>query len=172
MKAMRPRYARVLRYVILALLVAFGILFAAWRIGEVGRLEERPSSPSAPVAAPAPTAVPAPPPRAPEPAKPPPAAAKPMPPTEEQQMERIRALVKPAPREAIALIDDADRAHPQSPLAEERLSLRIDALVYEGDIGVARDHAEEYLRRYPEGAYADHVERLTGVHPRPPMPGP
>jgi len=80
-------------------------------------------------------------------------------------MARIRASVKSAPREAIALIDAADRAHPGSPLGEERLSLRIDALVYAGDVGLARDHAEDYLRRYPDGAFADHVERLTGVHP-------
>jgi hypothetical protein len=138
------------------------------------RATVRPMAVETPAAAPSPPAPPpAPPPRAPEPAQPPPpAAAKPAQPTEEQEMERIRALVKPAPREAIALIDAADRAHPGSPLAEERLSLRIDALVYAGDVGVARDHAEEYLRRYPDGAFADHVERLTGVHPRPPMPGP
>ena len=48
---------------------------------------------------------------------------------------------------------------------------RIDALVQAGDIGRARDAAEEFLRRYPYSSYCQHIETLTGVHPRPALPG-
>ncbi len=48
---------------------------------------------------------------------------------------------------------------------------RIDALVQAGDIGRARDAAEDFLRRYPNSSYCQHIETLTGVHPRPPIPG-
>ena len=48
---------------------------------------------------------------------------------------------------------------------------RIDALVQAGDIGRARDAAEEFLRRYPYSSYCQHIETLTGVHPRPAIPG-
>jgi hypothetical protein len=48
---------------------------------------------------------------------------------------------------------------------------RVDALVQAGDIGRARDAAEEFLRRYPNSSYCQHIETLTGVHPRPALPG-
>lgn len=43
--------------------------------------------------------------------------------------------------------------------------------VVAGNIGRARDLAEDFLRRYPYGDYCQHIETLTGVHPRPPTPG-
>jgi len=48
---------------------------------------------------------------------------------------------------------------------------RIDALVQAGEIGRARDLAEDFLHRYPLSGYCQHIETLTGVHPRPPIPG-
>ena len=86
---------------------------------------------------------------------------------ETRLMTKIRSVVKSNPEQAIVLIDAADRAHPDSALTEERAALKIDALVHAGRIGPARDAAEQYLRRYPSGQYARHVETLTGVHPRP-----
>jgi hypothetical protein len=146
-----------LRGLVVALAVTIGTIIGMWRY--------RASAPRAPAEEPAPAPVPsaAPAPPAPEPPRSAP-APEPSKPTEAQEMARIRASIKSAPREALALLDAADRAHPGSAFAEERASLRIDALVYAGDIGVARDHAEEYLARYPDGAYAAHVEQLTGVH--------
>ena len=87
-------------------------------------------------------------------------------------MTRIRAAVGPSPDEALALLDSLDRAHPDAtgPLAEERAALRVDALVSAQRIGVARDAAEEFLRRYPHSPRAEHVEMLTGVHPHPSDP--
>lgn len=82
-------------------------------------------------------------------------------------MSRIRDAVKRRPDEALAMLDAADRAHPESPLAEERAALRVDALVNADQVGLARDAAEEFLRRYPDGLLAEHIEMLTGVHPRP-----
>jgi len=57
------------------------------------------------------------------------------------------------------------------PRAEDQAAARIDALVQAGDIGRARDAAEDFLRRYPYSSYCQHIETLTGVHPRPPIPG-
>lgn len=82
-------------------------------------------------------------------------------------MSRIRDAVKRRPDEALVVLDAADRAHPESPLAEERAALRVDALVNADQVGLARDAAEEFLRRYPDGPHAEHIEILTGVHPRP-----
>ena len=68
-------------------------------------------------------------------------------------------------------------AHPSPPTMtppgspELAAADRIDALVQAGDIGRARDAAEEFLRRYPSSSYCQHIETLTGVHPRPAVPG-
>jgi hypothetical protein len=48
---------------------------------------------------------------------------------------------------------------------------RIDELVQAGEIGRARDLAEDFLHRYPLSSTCQHIETLTGVHPRPPIPG-
>jgi hypothetical protein len=86
---------------------------------------------------------------------------------ETRTMARIRDALRPDPTEALALIDAADREHPRGSFAEERAALRVDALVTQGRIGIARDAAEEFLRRYPDSKRAQHIEMLTGVHPRP-----
>jgi hypothetical protein len=114
-------------------------------------------APSAPSSAPTPAA----------PAQPPP---HPQPIDERDAMDQIRARAHDDPDGALALIEVAEQAHPQSPFAEERAALRVDALVFARRIGVARDAAEEFLRRYPRGPRAQHIEMLTGVHPRPPEP--
>jgi hypothetical protein len=133
-----------------------------FRVRPVTEPAPTPAAPAQPPAAPAP-----PPPRRPEQPSPPPPAAAAAPDAEERAMEDIRLTVKSAPLQALDLIATAERAHPGSRFSEERASLRIDALVYAGDVGRARDDAEEYLRRYPDGKYAAHVETLTGVHPHP-----
>jgi outer membrane biosynthesis protein TonB len=91
---------------------------------------------------------------------------------ETQTMARIREAVRPRPDEALALLDALDQADPTATgaLAEERAALRVDALVSAQRIGVARDAAEEFLRRYPHSPRAQHIEMLTGVHPRPTDP--
>ena len=92
------------------------------------------------------------------------------PPDERDAMEQIRTRVHDDPDGALSLIQADERAHPHSAFAEERAALRVDALVVARRIGVARDAAEEFLRRYPRGPRAQHIEMLTGVHPRPPEP--
>jgi outer membrane protein assembly factor BamD (BamD/ComL family) len=87
-------------------------------------------------------------------------------------MTRIRDVVRTSPDEGLALLDALDRAHPGATgaLAEERAALRVDALVSAQRIGVARDAAEEFLRRFPQSPRVQHIEMLTGVHPRPTDP--
>jgi hypothetical protein len=157
------------RVLVAGLLVLVGAAVGA-RLWPRERAHERAASaPQPEPAAPAPPpAAPAPEPAAPAPPSPPAAAAAPD--SEEKAMDDIRQTVKAAPLQALDLIATAERAHPGSRFSEERASLRIDALVYAGDVGRARDDAEEYLRRYPDGKYATHVEMLTGVHPHPGAP--
>jgi hypothetical protein len=94
-------------------------------------------------------------------------APRPMVDEERWSMNEIRAVVGREPTAALALIEAADQRYPRSFFAEERGALRVDALVFADQIGLARDAAEEFLLRYPEGTYAEHIEVLTGVHPRP-----
>jgi hypothetical protein len=83
---------------------------------------------------------------------------------------RARDIARSDPDKALALLDDADRTHPDGGLAEARAALRVDALVAARRIGPARDAAEVYLARYPSGPQAQRIEMLTGVHPRPTEP--
>jgi hypothetical protein len=171
------------RFVLFAGLLAVGALAAlAW-----ASARRTPSpAPQVPLLS-EPAPPPAPPPRAATPSPAPAPADKPVParaarrageadgtgdrvPDESAQMAKIRAAVRGNPEQALALIDAADQAHGDGRHAEERAALRIDALVFANRVGVARDFAEAFLRRYPLSPYAGHVETLTGVHPRPPEP--
>lgn len=82
-----------------------------------------------------------------------------------------RDLLRSDPDGALAALDTADRTYPDGRLAEQRAAMRVDALVFAQRIGLARDAAEVYLARYPEGPQAQRIEMLTGVHPRPTEPG-
>jgi len=99
-------------------------------------------------------------------------AALPPSPAEAAATARLHEAVRTNPDEALALLDALDRAHPgaSDAAAEERAALRVDALVFARRIGLARDAAEVFLQRYPDGARAQHIEMLTGVHPHPAEP--
>jgi hypothetical protein len=86
---------------------------------------------------------------------------------ETRAMTQIRDALRRAPERALRGIEAAERAHPRSPFSEERAALRVDALVYADQVGLARDAAEDFLVRYPDSARAEHIQMLTGVHPRP-----
>ena len=125
----------------------------------LARAQREPSSDearSAPITPPSPTAVAAPPLPAPAPA----AAA----PAEPQRVAWIRSVARPARRDP-----------PGDPFSaatrEEEAWIRIEDLVYAGDIGRARDFAEEFLRLYPYSDRCQRIETLTGVHSRPAIPG-
>ncbi|HET6150097.1 MAG TPA: hypothetical protein VFH68_21325 [Polyangia bacterium] len=159
------------------LLVAVGIAVAVLLISKRHPAPGVPAPP-APDTLPAPSR-PEPPPSAPAPPPAPPSrlassptAAVPTADPEAQTLDRIRDAVRLRPDEALALIDALDRAHPDASgaPAEERAALRVDALVSAQRIGVARDAAEQFLRRYPRSPRAEHIEILTGVHPRPTDP--
>jgi hypothetical protein len=109
---------------------------------------------SAPIPPPSPAAVTT-------PAVPAPVAAAP---AEPQRVAWIRSVARPARRDP-----------PGDPFSvatrEEEAWIRIEDLVYAGDMGRARDFAEEFLRLYPYSDRCQRIETLTGVHPRPAIPG-
>jgi hypothetical protein len=72
------------------------------------------------------------------------------------------------PARALALSDEGERRFGESRHAVERRLFEIKALVKLERIGKARSKAERYLELYPPGPMTDEVERLTGVHRRPP----
>jgi hypothetical protein len=86
-------------------------------------------------------------------------------------MERLRGDLKPNPASALALADEGERRFAESPRAEERRALAIQALINLGQIGAARSRSYQFLERYPSGPYSAHVAAMTGVHPTPVGPG-
>jgi len=84
-------------------------------------------------------------------------------------MERLRQEAKPSPAAALADADQAEARFGESPFAEERRALAIQALVDLGRIGDARSRAYQFLGRYPNGPFTARVQTLTGVHPTPPV---
>jgi len=90
---------------------------------------------------------------------------------EAKVMERLRQEAKPSPAAALADADQAEARFGESPFAEERRALAIQALVGLDRIGEARSRAYQFLDRYPNGPFTAQVQALTGVHP-PPLVGP
>ncbi len=86
-------------------------------------------------------------------------------PDEVTLMEKIRGEVKTAPQVALEEIEEAERRFGESPLAEERRALAIDALINLQRIGAARAKATQFVERYPNGPYTARVQAMTGVHP-------
>lgn len=97
--------------------------------------------------------------------------ATPTPPDEAALMGKIRAEIKTAPQAALEETEEAERRFGESPMAEERRALAIDALINLQRIGAARSKATTFLERYPNGPYSAHVEAMTGVHVTPAGPG-
>src|SRR5512137_710372 len=93
--------------------------------------------------------------------------ATPTPPDEAALMAKIRAEIKTAPQAALEETEEAERRFAESPLAEERRALAIDALINLQRIGAARSKATTFLERYPNGPYTAHIEAMTGVHVTP-----
>ncbi|HEX6275666.1 MAG TPA: hypothetical protein VFZ53_21645 [Polyangiaceae bacterium] len=87
---------------------------------------------------------------------------------ESELLKALSTSWKSDPARALSLAEDGDRRFAESPRAVERRLYEIKALVELGRIGKARSKAERYLELYPPGPMTDEVERLTGVHRRPP----
>ncbi len=86
-------------------------------------------------------------------------------------MEKLRGDLQPNPASALALADEGERRFADSPYAEERRALAIQALINLDRIGAARSRAYQFLAHYPDGPYSAHVQAMTGVHPTPVGPG-
>jgi outer membrane protein assembly factor BamD (BamD/ComL family) len=99
------------------------------------------------------------------------APATPTPPDEAALMAKIRAEIRTAPQAALEETEEAERRFGESPMAEERRALAIDALINLQRIGAARSKASDFLERYPNGPHTAHVQAMTGVHPAPSGPG-
>jgi len=87
---------------------------------------------------------------------------------ETELLQELAATFQSDPRRALVLAEQGERRFGESPRAVERRLFEIKALVADGRIGKARSKAERYLELYPPGPMTDEVERLTGVHRRPP----
>jgi hypothetical protein len=77
--------------------------------------------------------------------------------------EIVRRAVKALRRDgdpalAARLLDEAHRKSPDGALAEEVMSLRVEAALARGDAR-AGSYAREYLARYPEGRYRERVQQ-------------
>jgi hypothetical protein len=88
---------------------------------------------------------------------------------EDELLSALAGAWKREPERAVALAEAGERRFAESPRAVERRLYEIKALVELERIGKARSLAERYLERYPPGPMTDEVERLTGVHRRPPL---
>jgi hypothetical protein len=87
-------------------------------------------------------------------------------------LARMRAEVKAAPPTALSLADEGERRFGESPLAEERRALAVQALINLDRMGAARSRAYEFLERYPGGPYSANIAAMTGVHLTPGGPAP
>ena len=87
---------------------------------------------------------------------------------ETELLRELAATFQSDPQRALVLAEQGERRFGESPRAVERRLFEIKALVADGRIGKARSKAERYLELYPPGPMTDEVERLTGVHRRPP----
>jgi hypothetical protein len=79
-------------------------------------------------------------------------------------MDKLRLCAKSDPTLALVLSDEGERRFGESPFAEERRAVAIQALIDLDRIGAARSRAYPFLERYPNGPYASHVAAMTGVH--------
>jgi hypothetical protein len=86
-------------------------------------------------------------------------------------MEKLRGDLQTNPASALALADEGESRFADSPQAEERRALAIQALINLDRVGAARSRAYEFLAHYPDGPYSAHVAAMTGVHPTPAGPG-
>ena len=86
-------------------------------------------------------------------------------------MQQIRAHVKSDPQLAEALAREGRQRFADSPEADERDALLVDALINQQRIGSARSETYYYFDHHPGGRFADHLLVMTGVHPSPPRPG-
>ncbi len=67
------------------------------------------------------------------------------------------------PREAAQAFETARRLDSSGALAQDALAREVESWSRAGESGLARERAEEYLRRYPNGRRAGAVRRLGGL---------
>ncbi len=78
------------------------------------------------------------------------------------------SAVSPTPTPALTPAPERDAALPN----EGVLLREIEDAVRVGRIGHARSLADRFYRAFPESPEIEHIERLTGYHPRPYQPPP
>jgi hypothetical protein len=80
------------------------------------------------------------------------------------------AATPPAPEPAPTRVDRGG-TRPTTASADALALDEMHDLVDQNRISAARAAAERFFEMYPESPYGERVERLTGVHPKPPRPG-
>jgi hypothetical protein len=66
---------------------------------------------------------------------------------------------------ALSLLDDFESRVPDSPVREEALALRVEALVVSGDKSAASRAADRFFALYPRSPYARRIRSLVGSSP-------
>jgi hypothetical protein len=98
------------------------------------------------------------------------ASAEPVELDEQTLLQQIRANVKSNPPLAETLAREGRARFPNSPDADERDALLVDALINQQRIGAARSETYYYFDHHPGGRFANHLFAMTGVHPSPAKP--
>lgn len=73
-----------------------------------------------------------------------------------------RALLRGAPGEALGLLNQHQREHPDGAMHPEAFLLRLDAMVRAGRPAAARALARRYLEQNPSGIHAERVRKIAG----------
>jgi hypothetical protein len=168
------RRSRGLLFVAVAVVVVAGALAAGALLLGRGDPAREPARASKQATADEPPPVPSPsldPLASSRPPVPPRAPSKPAAITDEQLLGEIRANVRRDPRRAEDLARQARALFPDSPNADERDALLVDALINQERIGAARSETYYYYDHHPNGRFGAHLFSMTGVHPSPPAPG-
>ncbi|MBS1153232.1 MAG: hypothetical protein H6Q89_4930 [Myxococcaceae bacterium] len=110
------------------------------------------------------------PPAAPRAELPPSAVGEPAADPEDQLRQRAEQLLDRDPAAALTLLAEGDARFPRGRHADERVFLRLQAMVNLDQVADARVLATQYLELNPHSPQREKISRLLGIHLPPPLP--